>query len=160
MVHSPKKSARPWRWKSALLHSVHLHLILAQPLRSVRNGQGRASVRTRLHLKVKTCCFARPGHMFAAGVFPPLLQDVVCPITRLRILSGILSSTFSKTGLRENLFAHVNTNRFNMLRTREIPAGVRPMRKARGSPKLQQFSLGWLCRITQQSHWALLKSAI
>lgn len=103
-------------------------------------------------LKVKTCCSARPSHMSAAGVVPPLQQDVVCPITLLRILSGILSSAFSKTGLRENLFAHVNTNRSNMLRTGEIPARVRLVRKARGSPKLQQFSLGWLRRITRQSH--------
>lgn len=111
-------------------------------------------------LKVKTCCFARPSHMFAAEVIPPLLQVVVCPITLLRILSGILSSTFSKTGLRENLFAHVNTNRSNMLRTGEIPARVRLVRKARGSPKLQQFRLGWLRRNTRQSHSALQRRAI
>lgn len=139
--------------------ALHLHLILAQPLRSPSSCSGLRKRQDAFSLKGQKLlfCTAR-SHVCSGGYFPPfLLQHVVCPITLLRILSGILSSAFSKTGLRENLFAHVNTNRFNMLRTREIPARVR---KARGSPKLQQFSLGRLRRITWQSHWTQRRRAL
>lgn len=71
MVRSPKKSARPWRWKSALLQRALAPYpgppsLIPEQLPKAEEASGRVFTQ-----RSKPVVLHSPGHMFAAGVFPP-----------------------------------------------------------------------------------------
>lgn len=91
------------------------------------------SVKTCLHSKVTTSLFISLrilGHMFRDGVFPMLARFMFLFCTSSNSFRDSLLGIF-QDGIRENLFAHVNPNRFNMFARGEIPAGMRQMKTKR-----------------------------
>lgn len=76
------------------------------------------SVKTCLHSKVTTSLFMSLrilSHMFCGGVFPMLARFMFLFCTSSNSFRDSLLGIF-QDGIRKNLFAHVNPNRFNMLR--------------------------------------------
>lgn len=75
------------------------------------------SIKTCLHSKVTSLFISLHilGHMFRGGVFPMLARFMFLFCASSNSFRDSLLGIF-QDGIRKNLFAHVNLNRFNMLR--------------------------------------------